>query len=190
TRNWPVSNCVELTQGRRTMKTRRTSMVAAVAVAQMVIACSGGETNNAAVTDPLTSTSTQAPPTSPEPVQTTPGSAPPSPPTPPPPGVTGQVPTPVPAIPTTPSTTPSTPTGETGGQGDVTSDPDAVASSDNIDSDTGPVGSTTGGEDTDVVDVGAHEDFSFFVTSYYHIALLSGSEKGFGGDLRYNGAAT
>jgi hypothetical protein len=42
----------------------------------------------------------------------------------------------------------------------------------------------------DVVDTGAAEDFSFFVTSYYHIAELSGSPDGFGGDLRYNGAAT
>jgi hypothetical protein len=44
--------------------------------------------------------------------------------------------------------------------------------------------------DDDVVDLGADDKFSFFVTSYYHLALLSGSEDGFGGDLRYNGAAT
>jgi hypothetical protein len=31
---------------------------------------------------------------------------------------------------------------------------------------------------------------SFFVTSWHHIQELSGSEDGFGGDLRYNGAAT
>ncbi len=42
----------------------------------------------------------------------------------------------------------------------------------------------------DVVDTGADEKFSFFVTSYHHIKELSGSELGFGGDLRYNGAAT
>lgn len=42
----------------------------------------------------------------------------------------------------------------------------------------------------DCTDSGAHEDFSFFVTSYHHIVDLSGSEDGFGGDLRYNGAAT
>lgn len=48
---------------------------------------------------------------------------------------------------------------------------------------------TTGSND-DCTDTGAHEDFSFFVTSYQHILELSGSEVGFGGDLRYNGAAT
>ena len=52
-----------------------------------------------------------------------------------------------------------------------------------------PAGETTG-EGSDVVNLGADEKFSFFVTSYHHIALLSGSEDGFGGDLRYNGAAT
>ncbi len=45
-------------------------------------------------------------------------------------------------------------------------------------------------DDSDVVDVGADENFSFFVASYYHIRELSGSDDGFGGDLRYNGAAT
>lgn len=45
-------------------------------------------------------------------------------------------------------------------------------------------------DDSDVVDVGADEKFSFFVTSYYHIKLLSGSDDGFGGDLRWNGATT
>ncbi len=44
--------------------------------------------------------------------------------------------------------------------------------------------------DADVIDTGAAENFSFFVMSYYHIVELSGSEDGFGGDLRYNGAAT
>lgn len=57
---------------------------------------------------------------------------------------------------------------------------------------TGPQSSTNettpGG--TDVVDSGADANFSFFVTSYYHMAELSGSEDGFGGDLRYNGATT
>lgn len=42
----------------------------------------------------------------------------------------------------------------------------------------------------DCTDTGAAENFSFFVTSWHHIRLLSGSEDGFGGDLRYNGAAT
>src|SRR5690606_31384009 len=141
-------------RGRRTMKTRRTSMVAAVAMAHVVIACSGGETNNGAVTEPTASTATPAPPTTTEPAQTTPGTVPTTPMTPPTPSVTGQPPTPVPAIPPTqPSTTPSTtPTGETGGQGDVSSEPEPVSSSDSVDSDTGPVGSTTDGEDTDVVD--------------------------------------
>jgi hypothetical protein len=41
-----------------------------------------------------------------------------------------------------------------------------------------------------VVDTGADDKFSFFVTSYHHIVELSGSEDGFGGDLRYNGAST
>lgn len=39
-------------------------------------------------------------------------------------------------------------------------------------------------------DTGAAENFSFFVTSYRHIVELSGSSDGFGGDLRYGGAAT
>ena len=43
---------------------------------------------------------------------------------------------------------------------------------------------------SDCVDVGASENFSFFLTSYYHIVQLSGSADGFGGDLRYNGATT
>lgn len=42
----------------------------------------------------------------------------------------------------------------------------------------------------DCTDTGASESFSFFVTSYQQIIDLSGSEDGFGGDLRYNGAAT
>ena len=37
---------------------------------------------------------------------------------------------------------------------------------------------------------GADDKFSFFLTSWYHIQLLSGSSDGFGGDLRYNNAAT
>jgi hypothetical protein len=41
-----------------------------------------------------------------------------------------------------------------------------------------------------VIDTGADPSFSFFVTSYHHMALLAGKEEGFGGDLRYNGAAT
>jgi hypothetical protein len=45
-------------------------------------------------------------------------------------------------------------------------------------------------DDSDVMDLGAAETFSFFVTSYHHIKLLSGRDEGFGGDLRWNGAAT
>lgn len=42
----------------------------------------------------------------------------------------------------------------------------------------------------DVLDTGADPKFSFFVTSYHHIKELSGSDKGFGGDLRYKNAAS
>jgi hypothetical protein len=57
-------------------------------------------------------------------------------------------------------------------------------------------GSSTGGAGTggapndECEDSGAAENFSFFLTSYHHIVLLSGSDDGFGGDLRYGGAAT
>jgi hypothetical protein len=54
----------------------------------------------------------------------------------------------------------------------------------------GPGPSTPTEPDPDVIDTGADEKFSFFVTSYYHLAELSGSPDGFGGDLRYKGAAT
>ena len=50
--------------------------------------------------------------------------------------------------------------------------------------------STMDPSDEDVVDTGADDKFSFFVTSYHHIQELSGTPDGFGGDLRYNGAAT
>lgn len=56
--------------------------------------------------------------------------------------------------------------------------------------DTDSSGSSTTGNNEDCTDTGAHESFSFFVTSYQHILELSGSENGFGGDLRYKGAAT
>jgi hypothetical protein len=42
----------------------------------------------------------------------------------------------------------------------------------------------------DCISTDAAESFSFFVTSMFHLIELSGSENGFGGDLRYNGAAT
>jgi hypothetical protein len=42
----------------------------------------------------------------------------------------------------------------------------------------------------DVVVTGAADNFSFFVTSYEQLIELAGSENGFGGDLRYDGAAT
>jgi hypothetical protein len=58
------------------------------------------------------------------------------------------------------------------------------------DTSTSSGGQTSEDQGTDVVDVGADDKLSFFVTSYYHLALLSGSEDGFGGDLRYNGATT
>ena len=47
-----------------------------------------------------------------------------------------------------------------------------------------------GGNSGECTDTGAADNFSFFVTSYHHIKELSGSEDGFGGDLRYNGATT
>lgn len=45
-------------------------------------------------------------------------------------------------------------------------------------------------DDADVVDTGAADEFSFFVTSYQQLIELAGDDDGFGGDLRYNGAAT
>jgi hypothetical protein len=65
-----------------------------------------------------------------------------------------------------------------------------ASSTDDGATETGPTGNTSTGDETDVVDVGADDKFSFFVTSYQQIALLSGSDEGFGGDLRYDGAAT
>ena len=57
---------------------------------------------------------------------------------------------------------------------------------------TGAAGSagSGGGGNGECTDTGAADNFSFFVTSYHHIKELSGSEDGFGGDLRYNGATT
>ncbi len=56
-------------------------------------------------------------------------------------------------------------------------------------------GSDIGGDtdtdtDTDCTPTGAQDNFSFFLTSWYQLQELSGSPDGFGGDLRYNGAAT
>lgn len=51
-------------------------------------------------------------------------------------------------------------------------------------------GSDSTEPDADVVDTGADDKFSFFVTSYHHMAALSGSPDGFGGDFRYKGAKT
>jgi hypothetical protein len=50
--------------------------------------------------------------------------------------------------------------------------------------------SSNDASDGDVVDTGADDEFSFFVTSYHHLAELSGNDDGFGGDLRYKGAAS
>jgi hypothetical protein len=44
--------------------------------------------------------------------------------------------------------------------------------------------------DADCEETGADARFSFFLSSWYHMQLLSGTRNGFGGDLRYNGAAT
>jgi hypothetical protein len=55
----------------------------------------------------------------------------------------------------------------------------------------GTTGGTGAGCDAaDITPSGAADNFSFFVTSWHHIQLLSGSNDGFGGDLRYKGAAT
>lgn len=48
----------------------------------------------------------------------------------------------------------------------------------------------TGGAGTDCTSTEAHADFSFFVTSWFHMQELADSPNGFGGDLRYNGALT
>lgn len=69
--------------------------------------------------------------------------------------------------------------GDTGTGGDAGSGGDAG---------TGGDASTGGAPNTDCTDTGAAENFSFFLTSYHHIKLLSGSNDGFGGDLRYGGA--
>lgn len=64
-----------------------------------------------------------------------------------------------------------------------TTESDSGGDSDDADSS----GDTTNAE---VIDTGADDKFSFFVTSYHHLVELSGSVDGFGGDLRYKGAAT
>lgn len=55
---------------------------------------------------------------------------------------------------------------------------------------TGGAEGTGGATNTDCTSTAADEKFSFFVTSWHHIRELSGSDDGFGGDLRYNGAST
>ena len=54
---------------------------------------------------------------------------------------------------------------------------------------TGGDAGTGGAQNTECTDTNAAENFSFFVTSWHHMQLLSGSDDGFGGDLRYSGAA-
>jgi hypothetical protein len=64
--------------------------------------------------------------------------------------------------------------------------------------DGGPDGSGDWGSDRDTdanpdescSSTGADDSFSFFVTSMEALIALSGNSEGFGGDLRYNGAAT
>jgi len=54
-------------------------------------------------------------------------------------------------------------------------------------------GDGSGGGSSDLnscTDTGADEKFSFFATSHHHLIELAGTADGFGGDLRYNGAAT
>lgn len=175
------------------MNTRRFTMVAVVLTN---VACSSGETNPDETTDTAstggnttqtptptqgvedsdTTTQTTTPPGN----TTTPGTN------------TGQNPPPSPPVtPPAGTTEEPSPTGGTAGQGDtMTTEVDEQSTTTPATTDTGPTGDTSTGEDTDVVDTGADEKFSFFVTSYYHIAQLAGSEDGFGGDLRYNGAAT
>lgn len=53
---------------------------------------------------------------------------------------------------------------------------------------TGGDAGSGGAPNTDCTDTGAAENFSFFLTSWHHMKLLSGSDNGFGGDLRYGGA--
>lgn len=53
---------------------------------------------------------------------------------------------------------------------------------------TGGDAGTGGTPNVDCTDTNAAENFSFFVTSWHHMQLLSGSDDGFGGDLRYGGA--
>lgn len=55
--------------------------------------------------------------------------------------------------------------------------------------DTG-AGGSGGLSNEDCTDTGADATMTFFLTSWHHIQELSGSDDGFGGDLRYNGAAT
>ncbi len=81
---------------------------------------------------------------------------------------------------------------DTDSDSDSDSDTDTDTDTD-TDSDTDTDTDTDSDTDTgsgECADMGAAENFSFFLTSYYHIVELSGSEEGFGGDLRYNGAAT
>lgn len=169
-----------------------------VAVVLMDVACSTGETNGGESTDTPTSTvttQTPTPTTTPNqgseapsgvPTTTTPTTNPNS------TGQTPNPPTPVTPTPTSSDDTLQSAPGDTASPGETaTSDTNWVASSsDPGDSDTGGGGDTSPEDGTDVVDVGADDKFSFFVTSYHHMALLSGSEDGFGGDLRYNGAAS
>lgn len=54
----------------------------------------------------------------------------------------------------------------------------------------GSSGGTGGLSNDDCTEVGADEAMSFFVTSWHHLEELSGSDKGFGGDLRWGGATT
>ncbi len=77
--------------------------------------------------------------------------------------------------------------------GDTVAESTDTSTSTAAGTDTGTIASTSGEtteDQPDVVDTGADDQFSFFVTSYHHMALLAGDEDGFGGDLRYNGATT
>lgn len=49
---------------------------------------------------------------------------------------------------------------------------------------------SSGASSTACTNTGSADNFSFFVTSYEQLIELAGSEDGFGGDLRYGGAAT
>lgn len=166
----------------------RISYTATIAAMLMANACSSDEGGQ---TDPLPTATNPAPdPSSPVP-SGGPTNVSPTP--------TGPGPVVPPVTPNTSDVTSSQPSTDVTTSGPTTSTPSPTTvspeptSTDATSSPEPTSGPETGGPtepDPDVVDTNADEKFSFFVTSYYHIAELAGNPDGFGGDLRYNGAAT